>query len=165
MMADQRFIDNGDGTVTDTLTNLMWMQEDSFLALKKFVTYRHAVKFLEKRNGEAFAGHSDWRFPNKREAHSLFDDTKSIKDKYDMDIHVDPVFSPGCGYDTWTSHTRGKITAYSYSFNSGQGGHKEVDDTLNNSVRFVRGEFDNTQSKIGAVPQVRDKITQGGGWR
>ena len=164
-MADQRFIDNGDGTVTDTLTNLMWMQEDSFLVLKKFVTYRHAVKLLGKINGEAFAGHSDWRFPNKREAHSLFDDTKSIKDKYDMDIHVDPVFSPGCGYDTWTSHTRGKITAYSYSFNSGLGGHKEVDDTLNNSVRFVRGEFDNTQSKIGAVPQVRDKITQGGGWR
>ena len=120
MMADQRFIDNGDGTVTDTLTNLMWMQEDSFLVLKKFVTYRHAVKFLEKINGEAFAGHSDWRFPNKREAHSLFDDTKSIKDKYDMDIHIDPVFSPGCGYDTWTSHTRGKITAYSYSFNKSQ---------------------------------------------
>jgi hypothetical protein len=165
MMADQRFIDNGDGTVTDTLTNLMWMQEDSFLALKKFVTYRRAVKFLEKINGEAFAGHSDWRFPNKREAHSLFDETKAVKDKYDMDIHIDPVFSPGCGYDTWTSHTRGKITAYSYSFNSGLGGHKEVDDTLNNSVRFVRGEFDNTRSKIGAVPQVRDKITQGGGWR
>jgi hypothetical protein len=165
MMADQRFIDNGDGTVTDTLTNLTWMQEDSFLVLKKFVTYRHAVKLLEKLNGEAFAGHSDWRFPNKREAHSLFDATKSIKDKYGMDIHVDPVFSPGCGYDTWTSHTRGKITAYSYSFSSGRGGHKEVDDTLNNSVRFVRGEFDNTQSKIGAVPQVRDKITQGGGWR
>ncbi len=164
-MADQRFTDNGDGTVTDTLTNLMWMQEDSFLVLKKFVTYRHAVKLLGKINGEAFAGHSDWRFPNKREAHSLFDDTKSIKDKYDMDIHIDPVFSPGCGYDTWTSHTRGKITAYSYSFNSGLGGHKEVDDTLNNSVRFVRGEFDNTRSKIGAVPQVRDKITQGGGWR
>ena len=165
MMADQRFVDNGDGTVTDTLTNLMWMQEDSFLVLKKFVTYRHAVKFLEKLNGETFAGHSDWRFPNKREAHSLFDATKSVRDKYDMDIHIDPVFSPGCGYDTWTSHTRGKSTAYSYSFNSGLGGHKEVDDTLNNSVRFVRGEFDNTQSKIGAVPQVRDKITQGGGWR
>ncbi len=165
MMADQRFIDNGDGTVTDTLTNLTWMQEDSFLVLKKFVTYRHAVKLLEKLNGEAFAGHSDWRFPNKREAHSLFDEAKSVKDKYDMDIHVDPVFSPGCGYDTWTSHTRGKITAYSYSFSSGLGGHKEVDDTLNNSVRFVRGEFDNTRSKIGAVPQVRDKITQGGGWR
>ena len=165
MMVDQRFVDNGDGTVTDTLTNLMWMQEDSFLVLKKFVTYRHALKFLEKLNGETFAGHSDWRFPNKREAHSLFDATKSVRDKYDMDIHIDPVFLPGCGYDTWTSHTRGKSTAYSYSFNSGLGGHKEVDDTLNTSVRFVRGEFDNSRLQITAVPQVKDIITQGGGWR
>lgn len=164
-MADQRFIDNGDGTVTDTLTNLMWMQEDSYLMLKKFITYTHARRLLDKLNGETFAGNSDWRFPNKREAHSLFEELKSVRDKYDMDIHIDPVFSPGCGYDTWTSHTRGKITAYSYSFSSGKGGHKEVDDTLNTSVRFVRGEFDNTRIKVGAVPQVRDKITQGGGWR
>ena len=82
-----------------------------------------------------------------------------------MNIYIDPIFTEGCGYDTWTSHTRGNITAYSYSFNSGRGGHKEVDDTLNTSVRFVRGEFDNSRLQITAVPQVRDIITQGGGWR
>jgi len=36
---------------------------------------------------------------------------------------------------------------------------------LNTSVRFVRGEFDNSRLKITAVPQVKDVITQGGGWR
>ena len=166
-MTERRFIDNGDATVTDTWTKLMWVQEDSYLILKKFVTYPHAKKLLDKLNAESFAGHNDWRFPNKREAHSLFhsDKSKSTKDKYEMDIYIDPIFTEGCGYDTWTSHTRGKITAYSYSFNSGRGGHKEVDDTLNTSVRFVRGEFDNSRLQITAVPQVRDQITQGGGWR
>ncbi|KMP12642.1 hypothetical protein UR09_00605 [Candidatus Nitromaritima sp. SCGC AAA799-A02] len=164
-MTEQRFIDNGDGTVTDTWTHLMWMKEDSYQMSKKFFTYPRAKKLLEQLNADAFAGYSNWRFPHKREAHSLFDNKKVVKDKYDMDIHIDPVFPPGCGYDTWTCHTRGKITAYSYSFNSGLGGHKEADDTLNTSVRFVRGEFDNSRLKIESVPQVRDKITQGGGWR
>ena len=40
---------------------------------------------------------------------------------------------------TWTSQTRGRITAYVYSFGSGSGGHKEVDDILNTSLRLVRG--------------------------
>jgi hypothetical protein len=164
-MSDNRFVNNEDGTITDTLTQLMWMKNDSYLDLKKFVKYSHAVRYMEKMNEESFAGYIDWRLPHKKEAHSLFDKDRSLVDKYDMIIHVDPLFAVGCGYDTWTSNTRGKITAYSYSFNSGSGGHKEVDDILNTSVRLVRGEFDNSKTKIGPVPEVRDRITQGGGWR
>ena len=164
-MEANRFVDNGNGTISDALTNLMWLKDDSFLDLKKFVAYRAAEKYLKQKNKDAFAGYTDWRFPDKREAHSLFDKEKYLRDKYDKDIHIDPVFTPGCGYDTWTCHTRGKITAYVYSFNSGKGGHKEVDDILNTSVRLVRGEFDNSRIKIGPVPSVKDMITQGGGWR
>jgi len=165
IMTDTRFVDNGDGTITDTLTQLMWMKNDSYLDLKKFVTYPQALKYLDRKNQEQFAGHSDWRLPHKREAHSLFELTKKLRDKYDMDIHIDPIFGPGCGFDTWTSNTRGKITAYVYSFNSGSGGHKEVEDMLNSSARLVRGELDTSRIQIGKVPEVRDRITQGGGWR
>ena len=82
-----------------------------------------------------------------------------------MFIHLVPIFTAGCGFDTWTSHVRGKITAYCYSFNSGSGGHKEATDTLNSSARLVRGKFDNSKTKVTFVPEIRDKITQGGGWR
>ena len=57
-MSDQRFIDNGDGTVSDSLTNLMWMQKDSYLDTKKFVTFtRKQTKYVKKKNEDAFAGH------------------------------------------------------------------------------------------------------------
>ena len=164
-MSENRFVDNGDDTVNDSLTQLMWKKNDSFLDLQKFVSYTAALKYLAKQNEACFAGYQDWRFPTKREAHSLYDQDQDLKDKYDMRICLNDVFTKGCGHDTWTSNTRGKITAYVYSFSSGAGGHKEVDDILNTSVRLVRGEFDNSKTKIAHVPEVRDKITQGGGWR
>lgn len=164
-MGDRRFVDNGNGTISDTLTNLMWMQNDSYLDTKKFLTYTQGVKYQNKMNKDAFAGFADWRLPDKKEAQTLYDKEKKLVDKYGIDIHIDSAFSPGCGFDTWTSNTRGKITAYVYSFNSGSGGHKEVDDILNTSARLVRGEFDSSRIVLDKIPAVRDIITQGGGWR
>ena len=164
-MSEQRFNDNGDGTVSDTLTSLMWMTSDSYLDIKKFLTHTQAVKYKNRKNKDAFAGFTDWRLPDKKEAQTLYDKEKNLQDKYGIDIHLDSVFTPGCGFDTWTSNTRGKITAYVYSFNNGLGGHKEVDDILNTSVRLVRGEFDSSKIKLDKIPTVRDIITQGGGWR
>ena len=138
---ENRFIDNGDGTVTDQFTGLVWKKEDSFLDVQSFITYRQAKKYLARLNETRFAGYDDWRFPSREEAHTLFyqDKSRKILDKYEMELFIDPVFTEGCGWDTWTSNTRGKITAYTYSFASGTGGHRDVDDNLNSSVRPVRG--------------------------
>lgn len=164
-----RFIDNGNGTIKDTKTNLMWMKNDSFQDLKAFVGFdtaqKHsAQKYLESKNKEAFAGYSDWRLPSKQEAQTLYIPECVIKDSYDMDIHIDSVFPPGGGFNTWTSNTRGKITAFVFSFNNGTGAHKEVDSSLNTSVRLVRtdGVAVLPEDKIPPPPQDFGRI---GSWR
>ena len=154
-MEEERFVDNGDGTVTDHKTKLMWMQDDSYIIYKKFLVFRIAKKFMDKMNAESFAGYNDWRVPSKEEAHSLYyrEKEKSIQDKYEMSLYIDPVFTEGCGFDTWTNNTRGRITAYVFSFASGTGGHKEVDDTLDTSVRLVRGIMDEgSKATLGKIP-------------
>ena len=76
------FVDNGDGTVTDRATGLMWQQSGS-----KRSMYRNRVKsYVKELNNELFAGHSDWRLPTSVELASL------LKEKGTKGLHLDPVF-------------------------------------------------------------------------
>lgn len=49
--------DNGDGTITDTATGLMWLKNANMVGQK---TFEQAKQWAE---GLDFAGHSDWRLP------------------------------------------------------------------------------------------------------
>ena len=69
------YIDNGDGTVTDTKTGLMWKKCREGLSGSncgqgevKAYTWSEAIK---KGKGAIFAGHSDWRLPTRKELRSL----------------------------------------------------------------------------------------------
>ena len=53
-MSENRFVDNGDGTVTDTLTQLMWMQKDSYLDLLRFVTHKGSLKYMGQKKRSSF---------------------------------------------------------------------------------------------------------------
>jgi hypothetical protein len=57
------FIIHGDGTITDTITGLMWQQIDGGeMTIENAVTYCGAL---------TLAGYSDWRLPNAHEAFSI----------------------------------------------------------------------------------------------
>ncbi len=64
------FVDNGDGTITDNTTGLMWMQDDYTEA----VNWEDALEYAE---GKEFAGYSDWRLPDVKELQSIVDYTRS----------------------------------------------------------------------------------------
>ena len=132
------------------------------------ITELKIQKYMKKMNDESFAGHSDWRIPSKKEAQTIFfyDQSRTMKDKYDMTLFIDPIFSDGCGYNTWTSETRGKITAFIFSFAEGTGQHNEVDITVSTSLRLVRGTLKpEVEASLPKIPKTRMDPTGGGGWK
>jgi hypothetical protein len=60
------FHDNGDGTITDRATGLMWMKNDS----GKPMNWEQALAWAESLET---AGYSDWRLPNAKELQSIVD--------------------------------------------------------------------------------------------
>ena len=60
------FVDNGDGTVTDKATGLMWSQDDNGEALY----WEDALAYAENAT---IAGYDDWRLPNIKELQSIAD--------------------------------------------------------------------------------------------
>ncbi len=81
------FIDNGDGTVTDGATGLMWSQSDNGVGLN----WGNALAWLQEKNDENYLGHDDWRLPNAKELQSLVDYTRS-PDTTDS-AAIDPLFN------------------------------------------------------------------------
>ena len=69
------FTDNGNGTVTDNVTGLMWeKQSDDGSIHDKDNVYTWANAFAVKvatLNSMVFAGHNDWRVPNRFELETL----------------------------------------------------------------------------------------------
>lgn len=100
---DMDYLDNGDGTVTDRSTNLMWAKNDSGMTMDW-------VEALESAEGSNLAGHRDWRLPNSKELQSLVDygktDFPAINTKF-FDTSVKSFESEQDAYYFWTSTTQG----------------------------------------------------------
>ncbi len=77
------FIDNGNGTVTDASTGLMWRQSDS----GKGMNWKDALKFAESLE---WCGHDDWRLPSAKELQSIVDYTRSVQTT--SSAAIDPIF-------------------------------------------------------------------------
>ena len=76
---ENEFIDNGDFTVTDNASGLMWLQVDSGEfgvgeAGDGALKWAEALQWAETLE---FAGHGDWRLPNIKELQSIVDYTRA----------------------------------------------------------------------------------------
>lgn len=67
------YVDNGNGTVSDQVTGLMWMKSpdlngDGKIGAADKLSYADALAFAKKTR---YAGYSDWRLPTIKEMYSL----------------------------------------------------------------------------------------------
>ncbi len=96
-------VDNGDGTVTDPNSELMWKKSDAWIDMHKFYLWSTHREYVDKFNKEKFAGYDNWRIPSKAEAMTIFDKTKECMDKNGTLFPLDPVFEAGGASNTWIS--------------------------------------------------------------
>jgi hypothetical protein len=71
------FTDNGDGTVSDSATGLMWAQDDSGTDVPDGLDWGEALDYVEGLNASDYLGYDDWRLPNVKELQSIVDYARS----------------------------------------------------------------------------------------
>jgi hypothetical protein len=81
------FVDNGDGTVTDRATGLMWAKGDSGVAMD----WEAALAWVQAQDAAGGLGHDDWRLPNAKELQSILDYSRSPDAT--ASAAIDPVFA------------------------------------------------------------------------
>ena len=122
---DNDFVDNGDGTVTDRATGLMWQKDGS----PKPLTLKRATYYISRLNDKRFMGYSDWRMPTVEELASL------IRGNVGRGLHINPLlttkrklcWSSDSGYvedrymkDVWiVSFVEGKVVLQMLDDNAG----------------------------------------------
>jgi len=126
LRSTDRFINNGDGTITDTHTGLMWQQPTA----TGTHSWQQALYYCDAL---AHAGFTDWRLPTIREALSLLD--------WDQPSEmIDTTYFPDTGVYSmyWLSTTYADDSSHAWLVESG---HAEGYDVKpdSNYVRAVRG--------------------------
>jgi hypothetical protein len=118
--ADKRYLDNDDGTITDTTTGLMWMKKDSYLHSGHWINWREAHEYVRQLNDENFAQYTDWKLPTTKELKSLFEPEKTNSSQLgsEMKIHMDPIFEKNGSGSLWSGDENGRYNAFGVVFNT-----------------------------------------------
>lgn len=118
---DKRYLDHGDGTITDTKTGLMWMKKDSYLHFGHWLNWREAHEYVRQLNDEGFAQYNDWQLPSTDELKTLYEPEKvnSSQVGREMKIHADPIFEKNGSGTLWSGEENGRYNALGVVFNTG----------------------------------------------
>ena len=122
-------IDNGNGTVTDEATGLIWQQET---IPNNTMSWRQALSYCERLN---LGGHTDWRLPTIKELISLVDYRRhnpAIDTAYFLTAVVSSLY--------WSSTTYASDTLLAWSVYFYNGHDYMNYKNVSLYVRAVRGE-------------------------
>ena len=129
------YIDNGDGTVTDKYTGLMWKKcsepdtTTNCSGTPNTYIWTDAITACENL---IYAGYSDWRLPNMKELFSL------IKYEGSSGPYIDTTYFPNINDYYWTSTTYPPWTTYAVFVDFSSGYVNPYDKTDTCYVRCVR---------------------------
>ncbi len=135
--------DNGDGTLTDLDSGVMWAQADSYAELGHCLTWHASVEYVKRlRTG----GHDDWQLPTLVELYSIYDDTKANIKAWDRDpdnpLALDEKFADGAAYWYWSADHKftdlSDCCAHSFYFVQGMAHIRRFSYCQNGGVRAIR---------------------------
>ena len=92
-MALDRFLNNGDGTITDRKSGLMWAAKDNGIP----INWPNALSYCHNYSG---GGHDDWRMPTLAELESLYNPKDKNKNGYHVTKLIDTTASSCWALDT-----------------------------------------------------------------
>ena len=128
---EPRFTDNGDGTITDNLTGLIWLKDGNCFGTMNWQSALDTVANFNYNPGNYncngyLANYTDWRLPNRKELHSLTDFSK-----YDLSLPQNNPFT-NLQYPYWSSTTEAFYKYYAWAigmYDGGIGGFSKSVDT------------------------------------
>ena len=119
------YLNNGNGTVTDTSTGLMWQQDTP-----NAMTWEQALSYCEN---STLAGYTDWRLPTKKELRRLVDYSR-----YNPAINI-TYFPDTVSSLYFASTTYAYNTNYAWGVTFAYGNDYMFDKLSSYYVRAVRG--------------------------
>ena len=137
---DKRFKDNGDQTITDTKTGLMWMKEDSYLHSGHWVNWFESIQLVKQINEEGFADQYDWQIPTTKQLITIYEvgKTNSRVLGKGMIIHIDPIFAKEGSASLWSIEENGNYNAFGVVLNTGKRFNSSKKSRFRKAVRAVR---------------------------
>ncbi len=118
--------DNGDGTVTDNVTGLMWQKGFDVMSLDEAFVYAKRA---------TIGGYNDWRVPSIKEAYSLIDFSGVDASNRDM--------------STVPANARPFINTSFFSFEYGSNGTRKIDTQMISGTKYVGSEGQRMQLVFG----------------
>ncbi len=101
-LPEPNFVDNGDGTVTDTVNQLVWVKK----GIQKKLKLKDAK--MEAIMSQA-GGRSGWRLPSLAELKTLLYHER-VKNASGKKAWIHPIFEDGRGHYYWTTTTCDEVT-------------------------------------------------------
>ena len=138
---NSRYRIQGDGTVIDTKTGLMWMQcslgqtheaSDNYCSGSTIEYTWQAA--LAEASGYSLADYDDWRLPNRKELRSLV-----AYDRYSVSINSDIFPNTQSSY-YWSSSPSYSSNSYAWGFSFTDGDDLDLSRDSSYSIRLVRSD-------------------------